>query len=145
MGKKALEQKRVTVRTIRTNRLTEEEKAQLRKVARYEGSPHHKTNPGDFGLVPPSAPRQDKTRCDEAGVFRRSVAQKLLAAAIERGIASEATATDGLPKQLWAVNESGQVFEAMYGGSQPGCYHGYPIRRSDPLFEKIVNLWEASK
>ena len=42
-------------------------------------------------------------------------------------LVSEATASDGLPKQLWVVDEHGQVFEAMYGGSVAGRYHGYPI------------------
>ncbi|HKY36377.1 MAG TPA: hypothetical protein VJN18_10585 [Polyangiaceae bacterium] len=61
--------------------------------------------------------------------------------AIDAGLVSEATASDGLPKQLWVVDEHGQVFEAMYGGSVAGRYHGYPIRRSDPLFDRIVATW----
>ena len=141
MGKKALQIKRTTVRTVRGTPLTENERSKLRSMAAYEGSPHHKRNPGDFGLTPPAAPRLDKTLCDEAGIFKRAVADTLLAKAIDRGLVSEAIAADGLPKQLWAVDDTGQVFEAMYGGSAPGRYHGYPIRRTDPLFDEVSKAW----
>ena len=40
----------------------------LAQNVRYGGNPQHKRNPGDFGLVPPSQPRPDKTLCDEAGI-----------------------------------------------------------------------------
>jgi hypothetical protein len=42
---------------------------------------------------------------------------------------------------MWVVDDHGQVFEAMYGGSRAGRYHGYPIRRSDPFFEKVFRAW----
>ena len=104
-------------------------------------SPHHKRNPGDFGLTPPAAPRPDKTLCDEAGIFTRESARTLLARAIERGIVSEGD-VDGFPKQMWAVDEHGRVFEAMLGGTRLGSYHGYPIRRSDPLHAEILAAWD---
>ena len=141
MGKRALQVKRETKREIRAARLSVDERDALRLRARYEGSPHHKSNPGDFNLTPPSAPRPDKTLCDEAGIFRRELALRLFLAAIDFGLVSEATAQDGFPKQLWAVDEHGRVFEAMYGGSKVGSYHGYPIRRSDPLSQKVLRLW----
>jgi hypothetical protein len=144
MGRRALEAKRQTKRTIRDNRLSAEERAELRAHAAYEGSPHHKRNPVDFGLTPPSAPRADTTRCDEAGVLRRTDALRLFELAIERGIVSDSTAPDGLPKQLWAVDDQGRVFEAMYGGSVAGRYHGYPIRRSDPLFDQVSAQWSRT-
>ena len=37
---------------------------------RYGGKPDHKRNPGDFGLTPPSLPRDDKSLCDEIRLFR---------------------------------------------------------------------------
>lgn len=141
MGKKALEAKRSTTRTLRAEPLTPEERRDLRQRARYEGNPQHKRNPADFGLTPPAAPRPEKTLCDEAGVLRRAEAEALLLAAIERGLASEADAAPGTPKQLWVVDAQGRVFEAMHGGSRVGCYHGYPIRQSDPLFARIVRAW----
>lgn len=61
MGKKALDVRKAMVRSIRATALTASERDSMRMGARYEGSPHHKRNPGDFGLTPPSAPRLDKT------------------------------------------------------------------------------------
>ena len=139
MGKRALAAKRSTSRELRPSRLSETEQNFLRENAMYEGSPHHKRNPGDFGLTPPAAPRLDKTLCDEAGIFRRADATALLIRAIDGGLASAATAANGFPKQLWAVDEKGRVFEGMYGGSKSGCYHGYPIRRDDPLFKEVID------
>jgi hypothetical protein len=54
---------------------------------------------------------------------------------------SEADA-GGFPKQRWVVDERGRVFEAMLGGSRTGCFHGYPIRQSDPLHQAIVAAWK---
>ena len=53
---------------------------------RCQGSPLHKSNPGDFGLDPPSAARPGKTLCDEAGIFTRAsclLASLLLMRSIE--------------------------------------------------------------
>jgi hypothetical protein len=142
MGKKATSMRRVTRRALRAMRLTAEERDFLRQNGGYEGSAYHKRSPGDFGLTPPAAPRPDKTLCDEAGLTRRADADALLAQAIDGGLASEATGAPGFPKQLWVLAQDGQVFEAMYGGSRMGLYHGYPIRRSDPLFDQVVTAWE---
>ena len=141
MGKKALAVKRATVRAVRSTLLSEDERDFLRTNAGYEGSPHHKRRPGDFGLTPPVAPRPDKTLCDEAGVTQRAMAQALFAKAIEAGLVSNTTAAPGFPKLLWVVDEQGQVFEAMYGGRQAGRYHGYPIRRADPLSAQVSEAW----
>jgi hypothetical protein len=141
MGKKALEAKRATERTIREAPLTDAERSRLRSEAAYEGSPYHKRNPGDFGLTPPAAPRPDKTLCDEARIFRKAVADELFARAIDRGLVSEATTAGGFPKQLWVVDDLGRVFELMYGGSRTGRYHGYPIRRVDPFFDALSKVW----
>lgn len=114
----------------------------LREHAGYEGIAYHKRTPGDFGLTPPAAPRPDKTLCDEANVARRALADALLAQALDGGLVSDAEGAPGFPKQMWVVDENGQVFEAMYGGSRTGLYHGYPIRRSDPFFDEVVRAWE---
>jgi hypothetical protein len=142
MGKRALQAKRAAQRRIRKTPLSPREREALVSEATYEGSPHHKRNPGDFGLNPPAAPRPDKTLCDEAGVFERRTAERLLQKGIENGVVSEATAAGDLPKQIWVVDERGRVFEAMHGSS--GCYHGYPIRDNDPLFEEVKKRWGSS-
>lgn len=143
VGAKARKARKETERRIRAERLSAEEQQFLRANARYEGSPLHKRAPGDFGLSPPASPRPDKTLCDDAGIFARANASDLLSLAIDRGLVSEGMAAKRFPKQMWVV-DGGRVFEAMYGGSQTGCYHGYPVRRSDPLFDHIVALWNAA-
>jgi hypothetical protein len=142
MGKRALEVKKSTVRRIRIPGLSVQERSFLHEHAAYEGSPHHKKNPGDFGLTPPAAPRPDKTLCDEAGIQRRDEAVALLARAIDGGLVSAGTVPENFPKQLWVVDDEGRVFEAMSGGSRAGRYHGYPIRRTDPLFDQVSKAWE---
>ena len=142
MGKKAQGKRRVTRRTMRAAPLDEGERAYLREHAKYEGVSYHKRSPGDFGLTPPAAPRPDKTLCDEAGITQRDAAQGLLMRAIDGGLASETSGTKHFPKQLWVVDDAGQVFEAMYGGSATGMYHGYPIRREDPFFDEVTKAWE---
>lgn len=57
---------------------------------------------------------------------------------------SEATTADGFPKQIWVVDDEGRVFEAMYGGPVRGYYHGYPIRQSDPLSERVRAKWNPA-
>lgn len=139
MGSKANQSRRRTERRIRETPLTPEELERLSGSA-YEGSPYHKRNPGDFGLTPPAAPRRDATLCDEAGIFHKATANDLFALALSRPLVSD-TFEQGFPKHLWAVDAAGRVFEATYGGSRPGRYHGYPIRRDDPLHDKIRELW----
>jgi len=122
---------------IRREPLSTEERRFLHQKARYEGSPYHKRNPGDFGLVPPANPRPDKTLCDEAHVTSKARAVELMQAAIDSGLVSKGDGATGFPKHLWVVTEDEQVFEARYGGSSKGCYHGYPVRRNDPFREVI--------
>lgn len=141
MGKRASQARQATKRTFRETRLSASERASLHVRASYEGSPYHKRSPGDFGLTPPALPRPDATLCDEAGVHRRDVAQALFTRAIDHGLVSESATPEGFPKQLWVVDDQGRVFEAMYGGSRPGLYHGYPVRRSDPLFNEVRRVW----
>lgn len=140
MGKRAREIKRRTQRHIQTEPPTEVER-ELLKSAQYEGSPYHKRNPGDFGLTPPARPRPDKTLCDEAGILSKAAAEELFRVGIERGLVSEARTTGGFPKEFWVVDDEGNVYEAMYGGSRDGCYHGYPVRRNDSLFHEVTTRW----
>ncbi len=140
MGRRASQIRKQTFRKIRVPPLDEAERSRLERAV-YEGSPYHKRNLGDFDLTPPAAPRPDATLCDEAGITTRTAAAALFERAIERGLVSEATTHGGFPKQIWVVDERGQVFEAMYGGSRAGSYHGYPIRMTDPLFLAVTKAW----
>jgi hypothetical protein len=142
VGKKAIAARHITRRSIRATPLNAQERKFLHSNAGYEGIPYHKRAPGDFGLTPPAAPRLEKTLCDEANVTGRAIAVALLTQAIDGGLVSDGEGAAGFPKQIWVVDEGGQVFEAMYGGSRTGLYHGYPIRRNDPFFDEIVRAWE---
>lgn len=142
MGKKANAIRRITRRTMRQSPLSDIEQRFLKQNAEYEGISYHKRSPGDFGLTPPAAPRPEKTLCDEASITRRAQASALLERAIDGGLVSDTEGAPGFPKQLWVVDETGQVFEAMYGGSRAGLYHGYPIRRTDPWYDEVIRAWE---
>jgi hypothetical protein len=126
---------------MRAELLRPEERARLLAEAAYEGSPLHKREPGDFGLTPPASPRPTKALCDEAAIKTRAAATELFMQAIQGGLVSD-PAVGLFPKFLWVVDEQGRVFEAIYGGSQPGRYHGYPIRRNDPFFDDVITAWE---
>lgn len=145
MGQRARKARAETERSIRDQPLTDKQRAFLQEQARYEGSPLHKKDPHNFDLTPPTSPREDKTLCDEAGIFEKQVAFDLFALAIDVGLVSAKDKVEGFPAQMWVVDEHGRVFEMIYGGSRTGRYHGYPIRRSNPLFERISVAWAARR
>src|ERR1039458_2844756 len=84
----------------------------LAETVRYGGNPEHKRNPGNFGLTPPASPRRHKTLCDEAGIFDRDLALRLLQEGIRQGLMSEPRGT-GYPQNVWAVSMEGMPLEAQ--------------------------------
>ena len=110
-----------------------------RRVA-YLGSPYHKRNPGDFGLIPPAQPRPDKTLCDEAGVVRLVDAIRFLREGVRRGTISE-TDSQGFPMYVWAVTPAGIVLEAKLTNAGLGQYHGYPLFEPDPFRDVVLSHW----
>lgn len=119
--------------------------AALEQKAVYTGNPEHKRNPGDFGLEPPADPRWDKTLCDEVGILRRNVADRLLRTAFHSGLVSAAKGknTDKWPQYVWAMTDDGHPLEAAYDGSG---YHGYPLPdERTPLFKEIKKRWRNEK
>ena len=104
---------------------------------RYTGSPAHKRNPGDFNLTPPSAPRQNATLCDDAGVFKLREARALLKAGATNGLV-DARSDGEFPLLIWSVRSDGVVFEAELENAVRGEYHGYPMPLSDPLRPEIL-------
>jgi hypothetical protein len=52
-----------------------------------------------------------------------------------------ACSSPGDPKRLWIVSDE-RVFEAMLGDS--GAYHGYPVRRSDPTHDAVLERLRTS-
>jgi hypothetical protein len=115
----------------------------LAQKVRYGGNPEHKKNPGDFGLNPPVAPRPDKTLCDMAGVFDKKTAVALLKQGIRRGLIAEHRRGE-YPRNVWAVTEGGQPMEAQLENEAQGVYHGYPMPKTDPFQEQVLERWERS-
>lgn len=112
--------------------------------AGYRGNPAHKSNPGDFGLTPPRDPRPDKSLCDEAEVFTRQEAERLLRSGLRRGLVS-VQERNGWPQNVWAVANNGVALEAMLENEATGTYHGYPMTESDPLNRTVIRRWRETE
>lgn len=115
----------------------------------YGGNPQHKKCPGDFGLTPPCDPRAMKSLCDEVFVYNRLEALRLLKAGIARGLISVQMNERGFPQNIWSVTtlENGKEvpLEAQIENPAIGSYHGYPLSPTDPMYEKILEMWRTSK
>lgn len=109
--------------------------------ARYGGNPEHKKYPGDFGLTPPSDPRQGKSLCDAAKIFKRDEAEGLLRAGLRNGLVSDRMAGEW-PKNVWSVTDDGIAMEAQLENPELGTYHGYPMPETDPLSHEVRRRWE---
>lgn len=118
-----------------------DELACLADLASYGGNPEHKRSPGDFGLTPPSDPRQGKSLCDVAKIFKRDEAEKLLKAGLRNGLVSDRM-VGNWPKNVWSVTDSGFAMEAQLENSNSGTYHGYPMPATDPMAQEVIRRWE---
>lgn len=107
----------------------------LFSVARYVGSAHHKTRPADYGFNPPTAPRPHKSVGDDLRIVKRREASELLRSGIAWGMVSRYS-VNGLPKYIWAVDDTGEVYEAKLDGNQE--YHGYRLRADDGAMRRLV-------
>ncbi|MCU0571494.1 MAG: hypothetical protein MUC41_00715 [Syntrophobacteraceae bacterium] len=112
-------------------------------IVKYGGNPEHKKNPGDFGLMPPSQPRADKSLCDVVGIFSKKEATRLLKEGVKKGLVSEQM-RNGFPQNIWAVTENGCPLEAQLENAEVGIYHGYPMYETDPLCEEVLMRWKRS-
>jgi len=113
---------------------------EIAKHIQYGGNPEHKRNPGDFKLTPPSGARPGKSLCDEAGIFTRKEALKLLRQGCRKGLISQYD-EKGWPKNIWSVKD-GIPLEAQLESSLSGSYHGYPMPQEDPFREEVLKRWE---
>lgn len=112
----------------------------LLQSIQYSGNSVHKRNPGDFNLTPSSAARQNKSLCDDTGIFTRKEALYRLKEGLRRGITCARFSKDGWPKHIWSMMEDGRVLEAKRD-NVGGNYHGYPIKFNDPLAIKVRKRW----
>ena len=129
-------------RKIRTS-APNDDLADLAKRVKYTGSPYHKRNPGDFGLTPPSQPRQDKILCDITGITTVRESLRLLRRGVSKGLISEQT-RGGFPQNIWAVTEDGIPLEAQLENREKGTCHGYPMPMSDRFRDRVLRHWRSS-
>lgn len=108
--------------------------------ATYGGNPEHKTRPGDYGLTPPASPRPGKTLCDALRPVPRAEALALLRSGFQRGMVSKHHKGDW-PQNVWAVDNSGEAYEAQLENREVGAYHGYPMPQDDPFRATILKEW----
>jgi hypothetical protein len=108
----------------------------------YGGNPQHKRKPGDFGLVPPSAPRPDKTLCDATGILTRAAALTALREGVRRGLISRANRSS-FPQNIWSVTTDGIPLEFQLENREIGTYHDYPMPENDPFRERILRAWRS--
>lgn len=119
---------------------TPEALRRLAQSVRYGGKPDHKRNPGNFGLTPPSLPRDDKSLCDGVRVFRRAEALRLLRLGVKRSMISSWDGT-GYPKNIWSMTNDGIPLEAQLENPGNGTYHGYPLEMNDDFRESVIAKW----
>ena len=109
------------------------------KEARYVGSPHHKSRPADYGFHPPVNPRPQKSLCDNLRTITMREACRLFRSGIQMGMVSSYL-ENGLPKFVWAVDHTGQAYEAKLG-EDGSNYHGYRLYRDQRMRRYIVREW----
>jgi hypothetical protein len=120
------------------------ERAALAERVGCGGNPEHKRNPGDFGLIPPSAPRADKALCDAVNILSRSAALPALREGVRRGLVSRAT-RGSFPQNIWSVTADGVPLEAQLENREMGTYHGYPMSENDDFRATVLGVWNRSE
>jgi hypothetical protein len=111
--------------------------AELLASARYVGSAKHKLHPHLYGLPPFIGERGDATLCDSHAGFEP---QHMMAipAMLRRGILAGLIGTGRL---LWTVADNGWIFECRITNVGQSEYHGYPVRKSEPIGELIYRRY----
>ncbi|MDZ4058073.1 MAG: hypothetical protein U1D69_14155 [Polynucleobacter sp.] len=107
------------------------------------GNASHKRNSLDYKLIPPTAPRSNKSLCDDRGEIRLATAQALLRRGVEAGLVN-GDWTDGWPRRVWSVDDGGNVWEAKLD-SAGGTYHGYPLEAEHPFAQRVLDRIKAAQ
>lgn len=130
-------------RVADANFLSDAEKASLGKKIRYVGSGHHKRYPLDYGFERVN-PRPTKSMCDLVRKITLNEASSLLISGLESGLVSE-FGYGGVPKFIWSVDGSGEVYESKTDPSTLGDYHGYRLEEEDDMREHVRDIWKKRK
>lgn len=111
--------------------------------ARYCGSPHHKSKPGDYGFIPPAAALPGKDLCDGEGLpaIKLREAIRLFRSGIRRGMVSGYLNHHGLPVRVWSVDEHGHAYEAK-PGDDGRRYHGFRLVKDESTARYIRQEWQ---
>ena len=109
----------------------------LRERASYVGTANHKLRPGDYGFVPSHNPRPSKSPCDDLRPVLSAEATRLFRSGISKGMVS-AFEHGSFPKYVWALDETGEVYEAKTKPEQDGKYHGYRIGDDEKEMRRYV-------
>ena len=124
--------------------LDAEDLRRLAREARYVGSAHHKSKPGDYRFTPPTSPRPNKSLCDGKRIVKKREAMELFRQGLSRGMVSR-YAEGGFPKYVWAVDWDDEVYEAKLGGDDRQSYHGYALNADGErdLCRWVIREWNA--
>ena len=114
----------------------------MERTAQYRSSPYHKSRSLPMGLRTAPAPRPDKTICDSPMLGNSRSAGDLLKSGFRRGMVSEQSRR-GWPRNVWAVDDDGIVYEAQLSNSEIGEYHGYPMKQDDSFASFIDQEWRS--
>lgn len=107
----------------------------------YVGSGNHKLRPGDYGFVPSHNPRPSKSPCDDLRPLLLSEASTLFRRGIALGMVSRFE-EGGAPKYVWAVDDSGEVYEAKTKSDREVEYHGYRLSDDDRAMRRhVLDEW----
>ena len=98
---------------------------------RYHGSEYHCAQK-------PQQWMPQKTKCPED--IDDAQALMLLRKGMKFGVFS-ANLDGRWPKQVWAVDDSGRVYEAQLTNREVGEYHGYPMASGDKFARIIAEKW----
>ena len=119
--------------------------ANLAQRVSYAGISKHKAEPLAFGLPLYTKARGDETLCDEHANFTPQdmpTAPMLLVREIHAGLISKSE-NQGDPAIIWTVAGSGWIFEARVTNPGYALYHGFPVRTSEAIAEKVFRRYVA--
>lgn len=103
----------------------------------YEGSSKHKQNPHLFGLEPFRGDRGDRTLCDTHAGFRPADMARI------PGMITRAQAASLVGNFIWTVDDNGWIYEMAVTNIGLKQYHGYPVRPSEAIAEKVFLRFRA--
>ena len=111
----------------------------LQRNITYKGSPKHKKHPHLYSLPPFQGDRGDATLCDrDAGFLPADFAS--MRRMIHRGLQTGLVGENGI---IWSVSDNGWIYEARATNLQQSKYHGYPVRNTETIAERVYRRFRG--